>query len=158
MTLEDARRIRGLLADTPVLSLAVLVDGAPVVGLLPFAVAPGLGAAYVHASRLARHTRGLLAGAPFGVLVHAAPGPGGDPLQVPRLSLEGTVEPLADGSAEHAAARELYLRRFPGSAPTFELGDFTLHALRFRGGRFVRGFAQALNLTEDTLRKVAALA
>jgi heme iron utilization protein len=151
----EARLLRSLLLDTRVLSLAVLVDGAPLVGLLPFAARPDLSGAIVHASRLARHARGLAEGAPYGLLVHGPDAPDGDPLQVARLSLEGEVRVLAREHPGYPEADSLYRGRFPSSAPTFELGDFGLYELVFRRGRLVGGFARAINLDEDALRKVA---
>ncbi len=153
---DEARLLRALLTGTRVLSLAVLAEGLPVVGLLPFAARPDLSGAIVHASRLARHTKGLIEGAPFGLLVHGVDDPAGDPLQVPRLSLEGEVRVIGRDAVGHAEAEALYLARFPDSAPTFALGDFGLYELRFRRGRLVGGFARAINLTADSLRAAAA--
>ncbi len=155
MEIEEARLLRSLLTGTRVLSLGVLVDGAPLVGLLPFAVRPDLSGAIVHVSRLARHAKGLADGAPFGALVHAPDPPDGDPLQVARVSLEGEAATLAPGTPAHEEAKALYLARFPGSAGTFALGDFALHELRFRRGRLVGGFARAISLSEESLRKAA---
>lgn len=152
----EARLLKSLLTERRVLSLGVLVDGAPVVGLLPFAARPDLTALLVHASGLARHSKGLFSGAPFAALIHAEDDPDSDPLQVPRVSLEGEVHTLAPGTAAHDSARALYLARFPSSEPTFALGDFALHELRIRRGRLVGGFARALNLSEDSLRQAAS--
>ncbi len=157
MALDDASRalIRDLLVRSRVLSLAVLVDGAPLVGMLPFAPSRDFRFAVVHASRLARHTDGLAPAAPFGVLLHEPDGEEKDARQLARLSLEGTVRPLA-GTADEAAARALYLARFPDSAPIFELGDFALYALDFARGRVVGGFAAARNVNADDLADAAA--
>lgn len=155
MTGAEARLLKSLLTEIRVLSLAVIADGVPVAGLLPFAARPDLAGVIIHASRLARHARGLLSGAPCAYLVHAADHPDGDPLQVPRLSVEGVVRTLTRNSPEYDEARALYLARLPSSAATFELGDFDLHELRFLRGRFVTGFGRALNLSEVNLREVA---
>ena len=151
----EARLLKSLLTARRILSLGVLVDGAPLVGLLPFVARPDFSGLLVHASGLARHTKGLLPGAPFAVLIHAEDTPDTDPLQVPRVSLEGEVQKLAPGSTAHASARSLYVARFPGSEPTFGLGDFALYELRIRRGRLVGGFARAVNLSEDSLRQAA---
>jgi hypothetical protein len=144
---EDAGLLRDLLERQRLLALGVLVDGEPYVGLLPFAVAGDYSALVVHASRLARHTRGLGAGAPFSSLLHLPDAPDRDPLQVPRVSLQGEVRPLAAGTPESVDARDRYLARFPGSAGTFDLDDFGLYALRIREGRLVAGFARARNVS-----------
>jgi len=154
MDAADADVLRALIAEQRVLSLGVLVDEAPYVGLVPFALAADRCALYIHTSALARHSRGLMAGAPFSALVHAPDDPGGDPLQVPRLTLNGTVRPLGDDAPEHQMARATYLARFPESEPTFALGDFGLHALEVSGGRLVVGFARARNVSRQDLREL----
>ncbi len=154
MNPEDAALLRELL-DQRVLSLGVLVDGAPYVGLLPFALASDRQTLLVHASELARHTRGLTEGAPWSALLHVADAPGGDPLQVGRVTLSGQVQRLAEGTPGHADGRARFLARFPGSAQTFELADFGLYALRVREGRLVAGFARARNISPGDLAAAA---
>ena len=50
MKAEDRLVLRRLLTEVRVLSLGVLVDGTPYVGLVPFAVGTNRGSALVHAS------------------------------------------------------------------------------------------------------------
>jgi putative heme iron utilization protein len=154
MNQEEKRLVRELLEVPRVIALGVLVEGAPYVGLLPFASAEDHAALFVHASALARHARGLTDGAPCSALVHLADTEGGDPLQVPRLTLQCEVIVLDPASPAHAAARARYLERFPQSAPTFELPDFQLYALRVREGRLVAGFARARNVSPGDLASV----
>ena len=156
MNQEDTTLLRQLLHGPRVMTLGVLVEGAPYLGLLPFVLAEDQRTLLVHASGLARHTRGLTAGAPFSVLLHAPDAPEADPLQIPRLTLMGKVQPLERGTAEYEAARALYQARFPDSAQTFELGDFNLYALRVSEGRLVGGFARARNVSPGDLQSLAA--
>jgi heme iron utilization protein len=149
--------IRDLLGSTRVLSLAVIVDGAPEAALLPFALRENLSALYVQASALARHARGLTPGATVGVLVHAADAPDADPMQLPRLSMQASVRPLERGTEEFAAAAARFTERFPAASLTLELGDFTLYELSLERGRYVEGFARAFNVGAHTLADVAAL-
>src|SRR5690606_16527946 len=65
MSPEESALLKRLLTRERVLSLAVVVENAPVIGLLPFMVTPEFDAALIHASGLAKHTAGLRAGAPF---------------------------------------------------------------------------------------------
>jgi len=146
----DAALLRELLEVPRVAALGVLVEGAPYVGLVPFAVAADRQALLIHASRLARHTRGLLAGAPFSALVHAPEAAGADPLQLPRVTFVGTVAPLS--GADEVEARARYLARFPEAEQTFALPDFALHALRIREGRLVAGFARARDVSPGDLQ------
>lgn len=154
---EDLRLLRDLLVGQRVLALGVVVEGEPVVGLLPFVVAPDFAALVVHASRLARHSQGLRPGAGFGAVVHTPDAPGADPLQLPRVTLEGRVASPAAGEAGMEAITSVYLAKFPGAAVTVGLGDFAFHRLEIESGRLVAGFGRALNLSRSTLRDLASL-
>lgn len=144
--------LRTLLTRERVLSLGVLVDGQPVVGVLPFLALPEPGTLLVHVSRLARHSQGLYAGAAFGAAVQAPDRPDQDPLRLPRFTFEGQVEPLpAAGEAD--AAREAWVARFESAAMTVELGDFTFWRLRIQSGRLVLGFGRALNIGRSQIEE-----
>ena len=155
MDREVLEAIRALLDTTRVLSLAVLVDGDPEAALLPFTRREDYGAVYVQASGLARHTRGLGAGARVGVLVHAADTPDADPMQLPRLSIQAIVAVLDKSSAVFDSAGARFTARFPAAAMTLGLGDFNLYELTFQRGRYVEGFARAFNVGPDTLNQLA---
>ena len=157
MEREVLEAIRGLLDNTRVLSLAVMVDGDPEAALLPFARSDDYGAVYVQASGLARHARGLAPGAHVGVLVHAGDTPEADPMQLPRLSIQATVAVLDKSSAEFASGAARFSASFPRAAMTLELGDFNLYELTFGRGRYVEGFARAFNVGPDTFRELAQL-
>ncbi len=155
MNNESSLHLKQLLTSQRVLSLSVLVDGLPHIGLLPYALKPDFTAALVHASTLARHTRGLTLGAPFACLIHADDNPSSDPLQIPRLTVTGDVCPVETGAPDYLELSEAYLQRLPQSEVTFGLGDFSLFELRFREGRFVEGFAAASNVTLEDLQHLA---
>lgn len=157
MLKSTARLIRGLLDGERVLSLAVLVDGVPLAGLLPFVPLPGHAGVMIHASRLSRHTAGLAAGARAAVLLHEQDGPDKDPLQIKRMSFECDVQPLVRDSEAWAAGRERYLARFPGSRITFRLSDFTLYRLEFRQGLLVAGFGRAMEIAPQDIARLATL-
>ena len=149
MTPEQRSRLAQLLLGERLVAVGVVVDGAPVVGLLPYAVADDRRALYVQASSLARHSRGLVAGAPWSGIVHQRDSAEGDALRVPRLLLEGAVEPLAGSHPEFAPAARAFLKRFPQAAETLRLGDFGLYRLELRGGRMVLDFGEAINLSRE---------
>lgn len=155
MSPEDRELLRSLLTESRVLSLGVDVEGRPYVGLLPFVVAPDFSYLLVHASALARHSRGLGEGKPFSVLLHASDDGARDPLQLPRLTLDGRSEALTRDSTPWKEGRARYEARFPTSAPTFSLGDFSLYALRPETGRLVAGFARASTVTAAALASLA---
>jgi hypothetical protein len=156
VTPEDAARLGELLLGQRLVALGVVVERAPVVGLLPYAVSEDRGALYAQASSLARHTRGLAPGAPWSGLIHEPDGPETDPLRVPRLQLEGVVEPLSGPHPGFQSAMRVFLKRFPQAAATLQLADFGLYRLELLGGRMVLGFGRALNLSREHFLDVAS--
>jgi hypothetical protein len=157
MKTEQIDDLRRLLTGERVLALAVLVEGQPAIGLLPFAATPERDALLVNASHLARHTRGLTEGAPFDALVHAPDTPAADPLQIPRVTLRGHVVLLDPAGAEYASDQRAYVERFPEAAAILEqLGGFRLYRLRLEAGRLVSGFAGAVNLDRDSFAELAS--
>lgn len=149
--------IHDMLTARRVLCLAATIDGEPAASLLPFATAPDFLAFYVQASRLAKHSRGLQAGGQVSVLIHGLDTDDADPLQIARLTVQATVEPLERGSDEFAWASEVFIERFPSAEVTLGFEDFGLYRLRLGQGRFVAGFAQAYDLGPDALGDLAAM-
>ena len=154
MSPEDREVLKKLLSETRVLSLGVQVDGKPHVGLLPFVIAEDFRSALVHASQLARHSRGLQPGSSFSALIHAEIDPEGDPLRVPRVTTSGTVQHVAQSDAEYSDSRTTYIERFPSSELTFFLGDFNLYRLHFEWGLLVTGFARAITLSPESFEEL----
>jgi len=153
---EELNLVKKLLTDCRVLSLGVLVDGRPHVGLLPFVAATDFRSALIHASQLARHSRGLQPGSPFSALIHAGDEQPNDSLQVARVTISGTVQLVAQADADFEISRQAFIDRFPASAQTFRLGDFNLYRLHFEWGRLVSGFARAITLSPDLFRELSA--
>lgn len=146
MNSDDATVLRKLLAGQRILSLGVLVDGEPYVGLVPFALTSDARSLVVHTSRLARHSAGLSHGGRYGALIHETDLPDADALQLPRLSVQGEVQLIEPGTTAWQRAHDLYVTKFPTSEMTFGLGDFSLHALVLERGRLVVGFARTINV------------
>ncbi len=155
MTPEDRSRMVELLTRQRLVALAVVVDGEPVVGLMPYAYDREHAALYVQASRLARHSQGLKSGGAWSGVIHEPDTPELDPLQVPRLVLDGHVEPLAGDHADFAGATRSFLSRFPGAAMTLALPDYSLYRLALEGGRLILGFGAALNLSRSHFKDLA---
>jgi putative heme iron utilization protein len=152
---EQLQLLRQLIVRQRILALSVLVDGEPYVGLLPYAITVDHRSLLVHASRLARHTSGLENGAPFALLIHTPDSPESDALQIERVTLQGTVELIDKSTAEYGDSRQLYVQRFPSSEQTFRLGDFNLYRLNLVQGRYVSGFARAVNVTAKDIEQLA---
>ena len=154
MTPDEKDILKRLLTESRVLSLGVLVDGKPHVGLLPFVIARDFRSALVHASQLARHSRGLLPGSSFTALIHGEVTPDGDPLRVARVTISGTVQHVAQSDAEYFDSRTDFIDRFPSAELTFFLGDFNLYRLHFKWGRLVSGFASAVTLSPESFAEL----
>lgn len=154
MTPEDRARLTELLSGQRLLALGVVVQGEPVVGLLPYVLATDHAALVVQASRLARHSQGLEAGGRWSGVIHEPDSSDNDPLQVARLALEGGVVPLAGGTPGFETAAKAFLGRFPGAAMTLSLPDFRLYRLELDGGRLILGFGRALNLSKSTFKEL----
>lgn len=151
---NDEALLRNLFVQVRHLSLGVVLNGKPVVGLLPFVLAPTFNGLLVHASNLAQHARGLGQNAPYSALIHASDTPEIDPLQLPRVTVSGGCSRLDRASSEYKAGRSGYLTRFPGSEITFQLGDFHLYHLAIEEVRFVAGFGRAFNVTPARLADI----
>lgn len=149
MNASEAALLVNLLRSAVVGVLAVLIDGKPYQGLVPFAFVEEDPAFLVHVSALARHTQGLTPGAPYSLLIHGEPR---DPLQTLRASFSGAVEMLSRDTAAYQTARQRYLARFPKAQITFTLPDFRLIRLSVTEVRFVAGFARAYSFSPAQLQ------
>lgn len=136
------------------MSLALVVDGRPVAGVLPFLAAPDLSALVVHASGLARHTAGLGEGREWAGVVQEPDSPERDALQTPRVMLEGTSRRITDERVLEVIGGS-WRERYPSGAMTVGLPDFAFFSLDLRGGRLVGGFARALNLSAEHFTRAA---
>lgn len=154
MSPDNLRTLHELLRQQRLVSLGVVVDGLPVVGVLPFLAAPHLASLVVHASRLAPHTAGLGDGRPWSGAVAEPDGAERDPLQTRRVLLRGRSRVIEDPQVL-ARIRTIWRDRYPTAAMTLDLGDFTFFSLDIEGGRLIAGFAQALNLTAAHLAEAA---
>ncbi len=144
-------RVSKLLRDRRTGALGTLHDGAPSVSMVPFALVPG--AALVHVSGLAAHTRDLQRDPRASLLVCEAEEGAADLRALERVTLQVEARVLRPEDPAHAAGRAAYLERFPDSGSIFDLGDFHLVALEFKGARAVLGFAQARTFTAEDLRE-----
>lgn len=149
---DDARALaRQLLADATFCALAVVEPGTG----HPFASrialgrdASGLPLSLV--SGLALHTRALRA-APVCCLLVGEPGPKGDPLTHPRLSLRAVAEFVDPASPDHDDLRRSWLARNPKATVYASLPDFSFVRFRPTSAALNGGFARAFNLTDRDL-------
>ena len=149
---EEARALaRRLLAEARHGALGVLDPEAG--GPLVTRVAVGWDgtAALILVSTLAVHTRALLAD-PRASLLLGEPGPKGDPLTHPRLSLLAWAE-----RADKAAGRAAWLAGHPKSTLYYDFADFLLLRLVPFAAHLNGGFGQAFRLAPEDLWEPPAL-
>ena len=69
--MDDADRqlLISLVRERSLAALGTILDGGPLVSMVLYASEPDLSCLYIHVSRLAQHTRGLLAQPRVGLLI-----------------------------------------------------------------------------------------
>lgn len=107
----------------------------------------GAGMPIIIASRLAAHTKGLLA-SPRCSLLFGEPGKG-DPLAWPRLSLQCDALPVPADLPERLHLRARFLRRHPKAALYIDFPDFIFFRLKPIAGSLNGGFGRAFALKSD---------
>jgi heme iron utilization protein len=120
--------------------------------MVPFVVSPSETLLLIHVSALATHTRDMLDHPRVSVLVTAEVTGSTSPQALPRVSLIADAVPLERDGSGYLEARERYLARFPDAAQTFELGDFSIFALRLQSARLIAGFGRAYSLAGESLK------
>ena len=152
--MDDVARsiLRGILRDRGTAALATLHEGRPFVSMVPFAlaIAPGGLRLVTHVSRLAAHTRDMLA-APEVCLFITAPESAAMPQALPRVSIPAVAEFIPRDHADYAALEAAYLAKHPRAADLFQLGDFSIVACTPLSARFVAGFGSAHSLKPEAL-------
>jgi heme iron utilization protein len=129
-------------------ALATLDDqGEPVASMVAYALSPGTTGLVLFLSRLAQHTRGLLALPRTSLAVSEPDTHDGDPQRLQRVTINGTVRVVPRETDPFVRLGEAYVERFPDALPRFELGDFVLFELVPEDVRYVGGFARAARLT-----------
>ena len=153
MDSSSKKSLFSLVSKSRVASLGTLHDGAPFVSMVLAAPDPSWSVWFIHVSRLASHTKDLLADGRVSLMLSMPDAGDGDPQQLARLTLVGTATELSDGSAEEDSAKAIYLGKFPHMAELVDqLGDFSFWVIRPSTARFVGGFARAFTLTPEALR------
>ena len=153
MSPEQAASLAGLVRRRAAGALGTLHGGAPFVSMVPYAILRDGAAFVIHVSRLAAHTRDMLADPRVSLLVMQPEGEGVAAQALARVSVQGEAREMEKGSGAERDCREAYLARFPEAAPLAEFGDFSFFAIRPSQARFVAGFAQAMSVTGETLAK-----
>ena len=130
-----ARTARLLVRRSEPAALATLLSGAPYASLVVLA-ADLDGSPILLLSDLAQATRNLKAEPRGSILVSAAES-GREPLDSPRLTLLGRIEPTSE--PRH---RRRYLARQPQSALYADFGDFHFYRMALERAHYVGGFGK----------------
>ncbi|WP_136442918.1 HugZ family protein [Pacificoceanicola onchidii] len=149
---DEARDLaKGLIQRARFGAIAVLDPdtGAPLVSRIGVVPGPdGLPLALV--SDLAAHTAALKAN-PVCSLMVGEPGPKGDPLTHPRLSLQGRVRFVRHGDPEHSALAAHYVSLQPKAKLYIGFGDFSIMQMQPSEAFLNGGFGKAFILSLDDL-------
>ena len=151
MDQEIASTLRQLLDTQPVAALATIHRGEPAVSMVPFVLPKGSTEIVIHVSALSTHTCDMLEHPRVGFMVMADSRAGVPPQALPRVSLQAVARQLPAEGEEQERARAHYLARFPQSADTFELADFSLFVLHPVSARLIAGFGHAYSVVERRL-------
>ena len=149
MNTELSERLAQLVRERSTATLGTLRAGAPFVSMVPYAIVDD--GFVIHVSRLAAHTKDMLADERVSLLVAEAEGGGKSPLALERVSVQGAAVPIASDSPVLSGLRTAYLARFPEAEQLFDFADFSLFLIRPVSARFVAGFGEAHSLTGDSM-------
>jgi putative heme iron utilization protein len=155
---SDRRILSSLVRERSLAALGTIVEGGPLVSLVLYASEPDLHCLYIHFSRIAQHTRGLLSQPRVGLLISEPDRASRNPLTLARVSIQGRAVPLQEGSPAFENARSLYLALHPTAAINFELPDFLLLGVHPESARFIAGFGKIFDLDREAWGSVAATA
>jgi len=155
MNTEELAIIATLIRKQRVAALGTLRNDNPFVSMIAYATEPDFGGLLLHLSRLAPHTKHLLAYPHAALLIHERDDDRDDPQTLARITLLGAATPIPTASAEYGAARACYLVRLPAAVPLFDFPDFALFRFVPSEARYIGGFARAYTLTLAHLNQAA---
>jgi putative heme iron utilization protein len=136
-------------------ALGTLRAGAPNVSMVAYLPDADFATFWLRLSRLAWHTQDLAHDPRAALSVCETDDGRADPQTLARVTIRGEASVLAAEDPQCARLRELWLERFPASAVTFELADFSFWRLAPRDARFVAGLGRTYNLSAAELARAA---
>src|SRR5437868_6530323 len=111
MNSEELAIIATLIRSQRVAALGTLREDSPFASMAAYAAEPDFGGLLLHLSRLAPHTKHLLAHPQAALLIHERDDERDDPQTLARITLVGAATPISAESAGYGAARRCYLAR-----------------------------------------------
>jgi putative heme iron utilization protein len=153
---SDRCTLISLVRERSLAALGTIVEGGPLVSMVLYASEPDLSCLYIHVSRIAQHTRGLLAQPRVGLLISEPDRVSRNPLTLARVSIQGQAWALEEGSPAFENARSLYLAAHPTAAINFDLPDFLLLGVHPESARFIAGFGKIFDFDREAWARLAA--
>ena len=155
MDTESSQSLARLMRTQRVAALGTIHNGAPLVSMVLYAASSDFASFYIHVSRLAQHTQGLIEDPRVSLMIAEADTGAKDPQTLARVSVRGEASEIPSAAADHQMAKLIYLEKFPGAAFNFGLGDFSLYRIRPHAARYVGGFGKIFDLAEADFGQVA---
>lgn len=149
---DEARALARSLLDTARTAALAVIDPetrGPFVSRIAFGRAQD-GTCLSLLSDLAHHTRALRSDNRVSLLV-GEPGPKGNPLTWPRLTLRATVRPI-ETAADRARMRDIWLAMHPKAKLYADFADFRFYCFALQDGHLNGGFGKAFVLDTNDLK------
>ncbi len=157
MDREVLEAVAGLVRGCRWVALATVGNDTPLATQVAWDPDPDLAGGLLHLSRLAAHTRHLLADPRAALSLSTIDDGREDPQTLARVTLEGQALPIEREAKDWDELRSRYLARFPAARQWFDFADFTLFQFTASRARYVGGFANAHTLRVEDLRDAARL-
>jgi putative heme iron utilization protein len=132
-------------------------NGHPYVSLVTVAL-DEKGAPVLLLSRLARHTQNLDADPRGSLLFEPVDMAAGDPLALGRVTVMGTLAPIAADDPRLAVARARFLARHPDASAYAGFADFRFFAMAVERAHFIGGFGRIVEIDGADLKRGFCLA
>jgi len=155
MESDAAAQLARLIRRQRVAALGTLRQGAPLVSMVSYLAQDDFSEFVLRVSRLAWHTQDMLQDARVSLVIAESDDGRADPQTLARITLRGEAVQRPGEGDEFQRLKRAWLERFPESAVTFGLADFSFWRIAPRDARYVAGLGRAYNLSADALRAAA---
>jgi len=155
MESDAAAQLARLIRRQRVAALGTLRQGAPLVSMVSYLAQDDFSAFVLRVSRLAWHTQDMLQDARVSLVIAESDDGRVDPQTLARITLRGEAVQRPGEGDEFQRLKHAWLERFPESAVTFGLADFSFWRIAPRDARYVAGLGRTYNLSADALRAAA---
>ena len=154
---ELMSRLARLMLDEQVASLGTFQAGYPLVTMTQFVVLDEYSQIAIHVSGLAQHTQAMRANNKVGLMVCESVAGARNPQTLDRLSITGVTNEVDPDTDDHQGIKRRYLEKYPKSAISFTLPDFTFFKIHAVRARLITGFGEIVDLTPEDLDNTSRL-